>query len=264
MIGGPNPIFSKLSQIYRNNNQSIANALARIASGKRIQNASDDFVGYFRSRALLTDVAGFEVVKQNLQEAKGYADYAVETGTAIMEKLVKSKKLEAQYAAADAAGKVSIQAEHDVLEAELTSLIANARYDSTVIHANGSMIEVELDPDEVSGSFDVAFVTADDIVVPGNLDVTVGDFVLVDAEIAKAASYLAKASGFSEDLDRHIDLTDTIINSKEATNSLITEIDDVKELAALTDLQIRQQATIALIAQANNIRAAIASLYQSD
>ncbi len=261
MIGGISNVSSGLASIYNANNRALNDTLSRIASGKRIQKPSDDIVGYFKSRALLTDVAGYEVVKQNLQEAKGYADYALETGTAIMEKLLKSKELEAQHIAADAAGKAEILAEHAILEAELTSLIANAQYNSAPIHANGSLIEVELDPDAASGSLDVAFVTADDIVVPGNLNVAQGTFVLVNLEIVKAASYIAKASGFAEDLQMHMDLTDTIINSKEAAASAITDIDEVKELAASTDLQIRQQASIAMMSQANMSRQGIMQLY---
>lgn len=58
-----------------------------------------------------------------------------------------------------------------------------------------------------------------------------------------------------------MDLTDIAINSKEAAASLITDIDEMKELALATDLQIRQQASIAMMAQANVSRQGILQLY---
>ena len=124
--------------------------------------------------------------------------------------------------------------------------------------------EVELDPSGAGGTFTIQFAVADIVDVDNILAINHPLAITnLQSEIEVAATYLFKADGFSEDLDMHVDLTDTIINSKEATNSLITDIDDIKELAALTDLQIRQQATIAMIAQSNDIRAAIARLYGS-
>ena len=85
MIGGINDVTAGLATIYNANSRALSESLSRIASGKRIQKPSDDFAGYIRSRTLLNDVSAFEVVKQDLQIAKGYADYALETGNAIMD-----------------------------------------------------------------------------------------------------------------------------------------------------------------------------------
>ena len=271
MIGGPNPISFKLSQIYRENNQAIANSLARIASGKRIQNASDDFVGFLRSAELQTDIAGYRIVKQDLTEAKGLADYAGEVGSNIAEDLARMKELALLYETEVGGGNdpdvlAAYKSEFDALKTTITNTIDDAYYDGIKVLDSlaPKLKEVDLDPSGAGGTFTIQF-AAGDIVDVSALDITaVNADEDVQDEIEAVASYVFKAEGFSEDLDRHIDLTDTIINSKEATNSLITDIDDVKELAALTDLQIRQQATVAMIAQANDIRAAIARLYTSD
>ena len=273
MIGGPNPIPFKLSQIYRENNQSIANALARIASGKRIQNASDDFAGFIRSAELQTDIAGYRIVKQDLTEAKGIADYAVGVGTNITEDLTRMKELAVLYDAEVNNGNdpdvlAAYESEFNALKATISNTMDDAYYDGIEIFdpLTPALQEVELDPSGAGGTFTIQYVAANDFVDESGLDITdvanAEDDVQDQIEIA--ASFLFKSEGFSEDLDMHVDLTDTIINSKEATNSLITDIDDIEELAALTDLQIRQQATIAMIAQSNNIRAAIARLYGSD
>lgn len=264
MIGGINSINSGLASIYNANTRALSQSLGRIASGKRIQKPSDDFAGYIRSRSLLDDVSGLAVVKQDLQKAKGYADYAVEAGTALMEKLERIKELAVLYGStSDATEQALYVAENSVIGAEITDLIANAQIDSNQAFQDDTLIDVELDPDGASGSFDVTFVEATDYtsaIEIAALVVTDGG-TTADAAIAKVTSYLAKASGYSEDIQRHMDLTDIVINSKEAAASLITDIDEVKELATATDLQIRQQASIAMIAQANISQQGIMQLY---
>jgi flagellin-like hook-associated protein FlgL len=62
-------------------------------------------------------------------------------------------------------------------------------------------------------------------------------------------------------LTAYSNLADTVINSNEATISVLTGIDDASELAGLTSLQVRQQATVAMMAQANVIQGYAAKLY---
>ena len=264
MIGGTNSITSGLASIYSANTRALSQSLGRIASGKRIQKPSDDFAGYIRSRTLLNDVSGFAIVKQDLQKGKGYADYAVEAGTALMEKLERTKELAVLYGSTtDATERALYVAENTVIKAEITDLIANSQYDSNLVFQDGTLIDIELDPDGASGSLDITFVEATDYtsaVEIAALVVTDGG-TTADAAIAKVTSYLSKAAGYSEDIQRHMDLTDIVINSKEAAASLITDIDEVKEMAAATDLQIRQQASIAMMAQANISQQGIMQLY---
>ena len=263
MIGGTNSITSGLASIYSANTRALSQSLGRIASGKRIQKPSDDFGGYIRARSLLNDVSGLAIVKQDLVKYKGYADYAVEAGTALMEKLERLKELSVIWTASDAAEQALLEAEGVVIRGEITNLIANAQIDTVQVFQNATIVDVELDPDGVSGSVAIAFVEATDYTSAAEIALLVVDDggTTADAAIAKVTSYLAKASGYSEDLQRHMDLTDIVINSKEAAASLITDIDEVKEMAAATDLQIRQQASIAMMAQANISQQGIMQLY---
>ncbi len=264
MIGGISNVSSGLASIYNANNRALNDTLSRISSGKRISKPSDDFAGYIRSRTLLDDAAGLAIVKQDLQAGKGYADYAVEAGTALMEKLERTKELAVLYGSTtDVTERALYVAENTVIAAEITDLIANSQYDSTAVIAGATLIDIELDPDGASGSLDITFVEATDFTSAAEiaaLVVTDGG-TTADAAIAKVTSYLAKASGYSEDIQRHMDLTDIAINSKEAAASIITDVDEIKELAAATDLQVRQQASIAMIAQANVSRQGIMQLY---
>jgi flagellin-like hook-associated protein FlgL len=83
----------------------------------------------------------------------------------------------------------------------------------------------------------------------------------VQTEINKATSYLVKAEKYEEKIERQMTITDNMIQSKKAAQSIITDIDEVEELNKATNEQIRQQATIAMIAQANVSQSYISMLY---
>jgi flagellin-like hook-associated protein FlgL len=263
MIGGTNSVTSGLASIYNANTRALSESLGRIASGKRIQKPSDDFAGYIKSRSLLNEVSAYTIVKQDLLKAKGYADYAMEAGTAMMGKLERVKELAVLYAStSDPDEQALYVAENLAIRDEITALVADSFIDNNAAFQVGSLIDVELDPVGVGGTFNVAFVATDYPTAAEILLLVVTDGgTTADAAIGKVTSYLTKASGYSEDIQRHMDLTDIVINSKEAAASLITDIDEVKEMATATDLQIRQQASIAMIAQANISQQGILQLY---
>ena len=80
ILGGLNTVSQTLAGVYNQNNRIYADTLSRIASGKRIQRPSDDFVGFIRAQTMSTDVSGFEIVKQKLTEAKGIAEMMAQAG----------------------------------------------------------------------------------------------------------------------------------------------------------------------------------------
>jgi len=106
----------------------------------------------------------------------------------------------------------------------------------------------------------VAF-AAGDIVDTANFDITDTTGKL-DTEIGKATSYTVKAESYLSQIDRQIKLNENLITNKESTYEALTSIDEVKSLAKVTDLQVRQQATIAMIAQANNMAGGVSRLFQ--
>jgi len=257
MLGGVSS-STQLSQIYNQSNQNLNDSLVRIASGKRINKPSDDFAGFFRASGVKSDIAGYQTVKQDLTDLKGMADYASQVGSDVLEALDELKTLAQNYAATtDANEQTLISNDFTVKTGELTNMIADAQYNGSAVMTAATLDTKNLDPDGNS-SFDVTF-AAGDILTVGNLDVT--SEASIDTEIAVATNYASKATGFSEDIQAHLDLTDITIASKEAVVESIEGIDEVKELAKNTDLQIRQQAAISMISQSNVSRQGLLQLY---
>ena len=62
-------------------------------------------------------------------------------------------------------------------------------------------------------------------------------------------------------VDHQVNVTDTVIQSKQAAYSEVAEIDDAKEMAKQTALNVRQQASVAMMAQANMAQQGIMRLF---
>jgi flagellin-like hook-associated protein FlgL len=83
----------------------------------------------------------------------------------------------------------------------------------------------------------------------------------IDAEIENMLSYLSEAKAFDAIASQQLKLNDTIISSKEAVKSLITDIDEAAETSRMIDESVRQQAAVSMIAQANMSRQSVLKLY---
>lgn len=267
IIGGINTVSQELANIYKLNNQIYADTLTRIASGKKIQKPSDDFAGYIRSRSMQTDINDYQDIKENLYDARGAAVAAVEAGNQIYEDLTRMKELINLYwGTSDTDEQDAYEAEFDAIADGIDSTIANTYYEGVQLVQTGADIKVvDLDPSG-TGQLTVAF-AAGDIVNMATPDIDDTDLATalatLNPEIVKATSYSVKAENFVAMFDNQIDITDSIIQSKQTAKALITDIDEAEETANSIDQSIRQQASIAMLTQANLSRQAVLQLYLS-
>lgn len=185
--------------------------------------------------------------------------------------------LTSYYNTADSADdddeRTAIQTEFNAIKNNLTSYISNTKYDGTAVYSASTLETVSLDPDG-NGQLAITFV-AGDIANPATPTLTgfvVGDgattatnktneLAALNTQITAATSYLAKAQSYDKSADRQLRISDTIIQSKQSAISLITDIDEVTEMNKKTDLMIRQQASISMLAQAQVSRSAISRLF---
>ncbi len=270
MVGGFNIVSSQLSSLYDVNNLNLANALSRIAHGKKVRNASDNFAGYSRAQALQTDINGYGEVKQDLAEAKGVAEMASELGDEIYDDLLRMKELATMYNAGgvSADDQAQYNSEFVALGASIMNTIDNNKYENTKVVSASTISTVYINPDNNTDTLAITFEAGDiitdvsaaawDLDGAGGAAKSAND---VQTEINKATTYLVKANKYEEKIDRQITITDNMIEAKRAAQSLITDIDEVEELNKATGQQIRQQATLAMIAQANLSQSYISVLY---
>jgi flagellin len=283
MIGGVNYASSQLASIYNTGNQQLASTLTKIASGKKFQNAAEDLLGFIRSNKLSTEISGYQKVKENLTEFKTLTSAAVQAGGAIYEDLTKLKTLAQQYeSAADDDQKAEYKAEFDSLKTKISKTLGNSKVDGKdIMQTTESIASVVLNPQgnstltmqftNVSSSTDI---DALELAAEeegggegggecggegGGTATSVVD--QIDAEIENMLSYLSEAKAFDAIASQQLKLNDTIISSKEAVKSLITDIDEAAETSRMIDESVRQQAAVSMIAQANMSRQSVLKLY---
>jgi flagellin len=263
MIGGVNFASSQLAGIYNSNSEQLSATLSKIASGKKFQNASEDLIGFIRSTKIGLEVDGYEQVKQGLTEFKTFTSAAVQAGSSLYEDLTKMKSVAEKYAGTtDTDLQAEYSAEFETLRSQVNSTLSHSSVDGINVTTSGSSLKsVDLNPDG-SGSLDLNFstnvltanVTAFDIT-----DANVDDDI--QAEIDNTLTYMSEAKSLDNISSQQIKLTETIINSKQAVKSLITDIDEAKEMNNALDQSVRQQAAISMMAQANMSRQSIVKLY---
>lgn len=269
MLGGINNVAQQIASVYNANNLRLAEILKRIASGKKVDNPNDDFTGYMRAAGLQTDVSQYEYVKADLIEASAVASVAELAGNGVYDDLARMKTLVGLYwdAAGDADEQAAYAAEFNALKVSVQNSLDNTKYNGDEIISDVFSYTVYTDP-EHSGEIEITFEAAD---IPSIAGLTIGDGGKdkateegeVQDEINAAISYLVKAESFGNMITRQMNIIDTIIQSKESTISLITEIDEVEEMTNATEMNIRQQSALAMIAQANLLHNAVARLYSN-
>ena len=258
MIGGVNLSSSQIASAYNTTAQGLADTLTKISTGKKFQNASEDLVGYMRSSSLKSDISAYKSVQQGLTAAKTYTAAAVQVGSAVYEKLTDMKNLAKQYAATtDTDEQAEITAEFNALKTDITTSIANATVDGTAVYAAATVKTVDIDPEGTD--LDIAFSA---VASAAALDVTaVGAEATVQTQMDTAIAYLGEAKSFNGIIDQQMNLSNTIIQSKEAVKSLITDIDDAEAMSMAVDYQVRQQAAVSMLSQANMSRQAVMRLF---
>ncbi len=262
MVGSAGSVYSGIVSAYNANANALSEALARIASGKKFRNASEDFIGFIRSRNLQADIGGYRRVREELTGFKAYTTAAVDTASAIYEDLAEMKSLVQQYAGTgDADLQAEYESEFNALKTQVSKALSSTNVDGHLVTSSGvDIASVSLDPDG-AGSITMNFTDIASMEAGLTIDAEDAD-TQIQTEIDSMLTYLSEAKAYDGVADRQLQLTDTIINSKQAVLSLITDIDEAEEASAMLDLSVRQQAGIAMLAQGNILQNSLLKLYE--
>jgi flagellin len=265
MIGGVNVATSQIANIYNQGNNQLSDTLAKIASGKKFQNAGEDLLSFTRANNLTNQIKGYNDVEQKLTAAKTVTSAAVNVGSKVYENLTKMGDLASKYATASTQEQAEYAAEFKSLRDTVVTSLSNAKVDGVNIADGTYNKTVAMDPN--SGTLAVDLHAAGNFVTSANLatlDLTTGAAAAVTAvgtETTNALNYMNTAKGLNDTIENQISLNKTIVNSKEAVKSLITDIDEASEMSKMLDQNVRQQAAMSMLSQANMSRQVVMKLY---
>ncbi|HMA65287.1 MAG: flagellin [Fibrobacterota bacterium] len=258
MIGGVNVATSQIANIYNQGNNQLSDTLAKIASGKKFQNAGEDLLSFTRANNLSNQIKGYNDVEQKLTDAKTVTSAAVNVGSKVYENLTKMSDLAGKYAAASATEQAEYTAEFNSLKDTVVKSLENAKVDGVSITSGTYTRTVNMDPN--GSTMSIALDTVVDSAAVDALAIGTAGADLT-TQTGNALTFMADAKGFNDMIDNQISLNKTIVNSKEAVKSLITDIDEASEMSKMLDQNVRQQAAMSMLSQANMSRQVVMKLY---
>jgi len=248
-----------LSQIYKQQTSDYTKVLETIAGGKKFNKPSDDFVAYTRTRSEESAMKGYERISEDLVKAKEAGTLASSVGNAAFERLSELKELAKNYATASDADKEILKEKFDAAKAAIKDSFTNNTYESKAI-TGSDIVSVQIDPNKPASKMSLTLenpATALDA-----LDIEDADpDKLVDAALTAVAKYTAQAESFNSSVDRQLTINQNIMAAKENTISAVRDIDDIAAIGKATALEIRQQASISMIAQANVSQTSLIRLF---
>ncbi len=253
------------------NTNGLAKSMERLSSGFRINRAGDDAAGLQISENLRAQIRGSKKAMDNVQDGINVLSIADGAMGSITENLQRMRELAVQGAndTYDSTSRTAIETELDQLSAEVTR-ISDATEFNGVNLLNGSVngsgnFVLQIGPDNTSGTntidvgnlgvfadLDAAALNVED----ADLDVsnnTVARTTIqnVDAALSTVNTRRATLGAVMNRLERASTNLGISIENLSASESRIRNVDVASESAELVRNQILQQASAAMLSQAN-------------
>ena len=249
--------LSSMSRYYNSSQDSMSQSLARIASGKRFTKASEDFAGYSKKVDLDINYEKFGRIGGNMSELGATLDQAIDASNSVMDDLKNMKSAWSQSESYTAGS-----------EEQLAAADLAAGYQDSIKEA------LKITSSDGKTLIDGTSATWAQVTMTGDSTLTVdlsGETVATGTEATAAAtqtsidnmtSYIGKLESYKATVGSQENMANTMKENTKAVESAITSIDDAKEMANYVDQDIRSQATISMMAQANLSRRNISLLYR--
>jgi flagellin len=244
-------------------NADASRASERLATGLRINRAGDDPAGLAKAATLKAELGSYQQVKRNINSALADIEKVTDGLTSITDYLVEMRTIAlASASEADAATKSIYKATFDELVQGITDIVSNIKVGDTeaALSAGGTAtVHVGVAGADTKSLAFSAISTA--TLGVSTLDVSAGAaaaLTAVNLAINSVSTTLAKVGGYQKSLEVSSDLADSNILSRTAQYGDIMNADLALEASNLAAAKIRQDASTAVLAQANSMNRNIA------
>ena len=257
-------------QLTKQENRSLSSMKA-LASGSRINSASDDAAGLAISENLKAQNRGNRMAKRNAEDAISFIQVGEGSLNEVNNILVRLRELSVQ-SASDTVGDTErefIDTEKQQLLDEVDRIAESTKFNDKNL-LNGSLSEMEFQVGIDGTDSSVIRYNSDADATTSSLNVSSLDLSdksnsrdaleTLDDAIDQVGSMRANFGALQNRLDSTISNLDTSYESMSAANSRIRDADIAAESAEYTSAQILRQASVGMLAQANQSQSAALSL----
>jgi flagellin len=260
-------------------NKSMETSMQRLSTGKRINSAADDAAGDQIQRRMTSEIQGLKQAIRNAADAQalmGTAEGAIEE---IQLMLLRLRQLAVQSSNStnSAADRASIQLEGAQLEAEITRIANNTTFagenlldgsfsgDTSV---NIRTFQIGADSGQTI-ELSIPEMTATAATISYSVAVSLDSFTsaqtaitVLDGALSNVAVVRANIGAKMNRLDHTIANLDNVVLNLEQAKGRIVDADFAVETANLARTQVLQQASMAMLSQANASKQNILALFQ--
>lgn len=250
----------------------IDEAMLRLSTGKRINNARDDSAGLAIAVRLTAQVEALAVASRNAADAQSMLDTAGGSMAEIHTLLLRMRELAVQSANGTLTDndRDHTDAEFQQLEAEITRISENTKWAGKAL-INGSATSLSFQIGENASqtiSVTIADMAAsatglalddDDLQTAASAQTAIS---ALDTAIATVSTERGKLGAVSNRLTSTMANLDNIAINLSASKGRIEDADFAAETGNLAKGQILQQAAMAMLAQANASKQQILTLIQ--
>lgn len=263
MLSGINSATGVISLSYADALKRMSESLKKIGSGKRFQNASEDIGAYLKVASIQNSKSMFESALESVSEADAFLTVASGYASSLIDDLTNLKTEAYNIENTTGAEQVAAQAKFDGYRASIQDTLGTSyNGDGLNISADKTFQNVNL---ANGNSLALSFVVANDAVTYANTawdnDYATTE-AAIDAEIAKVSSFSAKVGGYEATIDSQDTFISTMIANLDSAQSSITAINVLEETTKYVAHDVRQQAAVSIMAQANLSRRAILNLFK--
>jgi flagellin len=248
-----------------NNTASLGKTMEKLASGYRINRAGDDAAGLQVSEKLRAQIRGSQKALDNVQDGLNMLNIADGTYQAITDSLQRMRELAVQAAndTYSSAQRSALQIEYNSLASGITQMAQAAQFNGINLldgtdAASGLSLQITAnqgsDADQLDISSALADMTSATLTTAGDLSshsAAQSAIATLDAALDTVNAARGKLGAFVNRLEYTAQNLATNIENTSASESRVRNVDVAMESASLARNQILQQASQAMLAQAN-------------
>ena len=248
-----------------------ASAMERLSSGKRINSAKDDAAGLAIASSMTASIRGMTVAIRNANDGISLAQTAEGAlgEAANMLQRIRELAVQAANGTYQSTDRDNLQTEVAALQSQLTSIVTGTKFNGNTLFAvasGGTSFSIQTgvnsgDTTSVAvgslSSVAAAYATTIQVnnVTNAGLAITASDTALT-----QVANVRANLGANQNRLEASVNVLTANINNLSEARSRIEDADFSVESATLAKAQILSQASIAMLAQANQSQQSVLSL----
>ena len=253
-------------------NKSMETSMARLSSGKRINSASDDAAGIQIANRMNAEIRGLNQAVRNAADAQALlmtTEGAIEEVHTILLRM-RELAVQASNGTYTAQDRAALQAEVTDLQSEITRISRDTTWngknllDSTL--TNGISFQIGADTNQTV-TVAIAGVAPANLSLGGPAQLTTAENAMayistIDAAISIISTNRGTYAAAINRLDHAIANMQNISTNLSMSKGRIEDADFAAETANLARVQVLQQASMAMLAQANASKQNILTLFQ--